>query len=146
MPVKAFFGLFSVFFTDGRVAFTHTFLELFTGSPKFSRTLFRIFSRMGFFFHGKEMSNFRKFSRMAFFFTDGFFFLTGAKIYNIARVFFFTFRICSILEDLKFQILSMIKGSKLRSIMYFRDLLQSLKRRNFIFYLTHNKLGVVYLN
>ena len=39
----------------------------------------------------------------------------------------------------------MIKGSKLRSTLYFRDLLQSSKRRNFIFYLTHNKLGIVYL-
>ena len=65
--MKAFFGLFSTFFTDGKVAFTHTFFDLFTGSPKFSRTLFRIFSRVGFIFHGKDMSNFRKFSRMAFF-------------------------------------------------------------------------------
>ena len=81
MPVKAFFGLFSTFFTDGKVAFTHTFVQLFTGSPKFSRTLFRIFSRVGFFFHGKEISNFRKFSRMAFFFT-------GTKIDNIHKGFF----------------------------------------------------------
>ena len=39
----------------------------------------------------------------------------------------------------------MIEGSKFRSTLYFRALLQSSKRRNFIFYLTHNKLGIVYL-
>ena len=39
----------------------------------------------------------------------------------------------------------MIKGSKLGSTLYFRDLLQSSKGRNFIFYLTYNKLGIVYL-
>ena len=88
MPVKAFFGLFSVFFTDGRVAFTHTFLELFTGSPKFSRTLFRIFFTDGFFFSREGNEQFSKIFTDGFFFSRMAFFLTGAKIYNIARVFF----------------------------------------------------------
>ena len=81
MPVKAFFGLFSTFFTDGKVAFTHTFVQLFTGSPKFSRTLFRIFSRVGFFFSREGNKQFSKN------FTDGFFF-TGTKIDNIHKGFF----------------------------------------------------------
>ena len=77
-PPQAFFFLvkiksvresfFFAFFHGWKMAFTHTFFEFFTGGRKFSRTLFRIFSRVGFFFsrEGNE-----KFSII---FTQGFFF------------------------------------------------------------------------
>ena len=50
------------------MAFTHTFFEFFTDGRKFSRTLFRIFSRVGFFFsrEGNE--------KLSIIFTQGFFF------------------------------------------------------------------------
>ena len=50
MPLKAFFD----FFHGWKMAFTHTFFEFFTGGRKFSRTLFRIFSRVCFFFYSKN--------------------------------------------------------------------------------------------
>ena len=77
MPVKAIFGLFSTFFTEGKVAFTHTFFHFFTGSQKFSRTLFLIFSRVCFLFTREGNEQF------SIIFTHGFFFFTGAKIDNI---------------------------------------------------------------
>ena len=63
VPVKAIFGHFLTFSTEGKVAFTHTFSKIFTGSPKFSRTHFWIFSRMDFLFHGKRIAKFCQFSR-----------------------------------------------------------------------------------
>ena len=56
---ESFFWPFFDFFHGWKMAFTHTFFEFFTGDRKFSRTFFRIFSRVGFFFHGKEMRNYR---------------------------------------------------------------------------------------
>ena len=66
-PWKPFLANFSSFFTDRKVVFTHTFSQLFTGSPTFSRTLDGIFSRVGFIFHGKKIEFFQEFSRMGFF-------------------------------------------------------------------------------
>ena len=55
---ESFFWPFFDFFHRRKMAFTHTFLEFFTGGRNFSRTVRRIFSRVGFFFHGREMKKF----------------------------------------------------------------------------------------
>ena len=55
------FGLFFYFFHVQKIAFTRTILQLFTGSPNFSRAHFRIFSRTDFFFHGKNIDTFDNF-------------------------------------------------------------------------------------
>ena len=47
---ESLFWPFFGFFHGWQSRFHAHFFELFTGSPKFSRTLFRIFSRVGFFF------------------------------------------------------------------------------------------------
>ena len=92
-PCESFFGFFSIFFhADGNVAFTHTFLQLFTSSPKFSRTLFRTFSTVGFFFSREGNKQFSEI------YTDGFFFSRVQKLITFTRV-FFIFRICRILDE-----------------------------------------------
>ena len=45
---------FFEFFTDRKVAFTHTFFQLFTDNPKFSRTLWRNFHGCIFCFTGTK--------------------------------------------------------------------------------------------
>ena len=69
---ESFFWPFFDFFHGWKMAFTHTFFEFFTGGRKFSRTLVRIFSRVGFFFFtGRKREGNEKLSII---FTQGFFF------------------------------------------------------------------------
>ena len=70
---ETFFWPFFKFFHAQKIAFTHTFLQVFTYGENFSRTLFMIFSRMDFVFSRGEFRYFSKFSRM------GFVFFTGKK-------------------------------------------------------------------
>ena len=58
MPEKTVFGTFFVFFLGKNFFFSPTFVEIFSGSLKFSRGLFRIFSRGDFFFLGQKIKNF----------------------------------------------------------------------------------------
>ena len=50
---EKFFGHFESFFQRQKIDFTHTFIQLLTGSPKVSRGHLAIFSRKNFSFHGK---------------------------------------------------------------------------------------------
>ena len=70
---ETFFWPFFEFFHAQKIAFTHTFLQVFTYGENFSRALFMIFSRMDFVFSRGEFRYFSKFSRM------GFVFFTGKK-------------------------------------------------------------------
>ena len=65
---ETFFLPFLLFFHGQKIAFTHTFLQVFTGVPNFSRALLRIFSRMVFYFHVEDFLEI---------FTYGFLFCTG---------------------------------------------------------------------
>ena len=56
--VKRFFGQFLGFFHGQKIAFTHTFLQVFTEGKNFSRALSKIFSRMDFCFHGEDVDIF----------------------------------------------------------------------------------------
>ena len=64
--VKAIFGTFCHFFHGCKIIFTHAFLTFFTGSPDFSRTRSKIFSRVGIFFSRAEKW---KFSRVGILFS-----------------------------------------------------------------------------
>ena len=66
---ETFFGPFFEFFHGQKIAFTHTFLQVFTYSQNFSRALLMIFSRMDFVFSREGYRYFLKFSRMGFFFS-----------------------------------------------------------------------------
>ena len=58
MPETTVFGTFFVFFLGKKFFVSPTFFEFFSGSLKFSRGLFRIFSRGDFFFLGQKIKNF----------------------------------------------------------------------------------------
>ena len=66
---ETFFGPFFEFFHAQKIAFTHTFLQVFTYGQNFSRALFMIFSRMDFLFSRRGYRYFLKFSRMGFVFS-----------------------------------------------------------------------------
>ena len=63
VPVKPIFWHFCHFFHGWEFIFTHAFYDFFTDSTKFSRTLFKIFSRIDFFFHGRKNEKFLLFWR-----------------------------------------------------------------------------------
>ena len=67
---ETYFLPFCDFFHGQKIAFTHTFLQLFTGATSFSRALLWIFSRTAFCFHGEDIAIFSKLSRMDFFFSQ----------------------------------------------------------------------------
>ena len=85
VPVKAFFGLFSPLFPEGKTPFTHTFFTFFTHSFWFSRTLFCFFMDTFLFSCTLFFSFFSRvrfsFSRalFVFFFTEGKSIFTGKK-------------------------------------------------------------------
>ena len=59
---ETFFRPFFEFFHGQKIAFTHTFLQVFTYSQNFSRALLMIFSRMDFVFSREGYRYFLKFS------------------------------------------------------------------------------------
>ena len=66
--VKRFFGLFFRFFHGQKIAFTQTFLQVFTEGKNFSWLLSKIFSRKDLRFHGEDSDIFWKYSRVDFVF------------------------------------------------------------------------------
>ena len=84
MPEKTVFGTFFVFFLGNNFFFSPTFVEIFSGSLKFSRGLFRIFSRGDFFFLGQKIKNFLG----QIFFFSGTIFSAGVKNF-LGQIFFF---------------------------------------------------------
>ena len=76
VPVKLPFGHFCHFFHGWEFIFTHAFYDFFTDSTKFSRTLFKIFSRIDIFFHGRKNEKIHQFWRkkLSIFFTYSHFF------------------------------------------------------------------------
>ena len=90
MPEKTVFGTFFVFFLGKNFFFSPTFVEIFSGSLKFSRGLFRIFSRGDFFFLGQKIKNFLG----QIFFFSGTIFSAGVKNF-LGQIFFFSGRIFS---------------------------------------------------
>ena len=85
MPEKTVFGTFFVFFLGKNFFFSPTFVEIFSGSLKFSRGLFRIFSRGDFFFLGQKIKNFLG----QIFFFSGTIFSAGVKNF-LGQIFFFS--------------------------------------------------------
>ena len=55
---ETFFLPFCEFYHGHEIAFTHTFLQVFTGGPNFSRVLLRFFSRMDFCIHWRDIDIF----------------------------------------------------------------------------------------
>ena len=67
---EKFFGHFEFFFRGQKIDFTHTFIQIFTGSPLVSRGQLGVFSLKDFPFHGKKMDVFENFHVCVSFFTD----------------------------------------------------------------------------
>ena len=84
---ESFFWPFFDFFHGWKMAFTHTFFEFFTGGPKFSRTLVRIFSRVDLFFSCTLFSIFS--TPFSFFHGYSFFIFSRAKYFVSRREFGF---------------------------------------------------------
>ena len=78
MPEKTVLGTFFGFFLGQNFFFSATFLNFFSGSLKVSRALFRIFSRVDFFFLGQKFQNFLG----HIFFFSGRIFSAGVKFFT----------------------------------------------------------------
>ena len=100
VPVKAFFGLFSTFFTDGKWLSRTLFSNFSRAVESFHGHFLGFFHGWVFFFTGRKLAIFENFHGWVFFFFTGrkweifdnfharLFFFTGTKIDNIHKGFF----------------------------------------------------------
>ena len=102
---ESHFWPFFDFFYGRKSRFHAHFFPLFHGQSKVFTDTFLGFFTGGFFFTGRKWAIFDNFHAWLFF-------SRVQKLITFTMV-FLTFRICNILEDSKFRILIMIKGSKL---------------------------------